>query len=132
MPSKNKSKLNEKVLNRTGDRLREWRKQIPLKSYQLAKVIGISQGSLSEIETNKSLPSAGTLALLHQRTTLDIVWLLTAEGDMVRCRLSKEEKFYIPFMDPQMRKFVKLCTEIFNKASPENKAFIQGFLEGKL
>lgn len=41
-----------------GGRLRKWRKTLPLKSYQLAQLIGISQGSLSDIENNKSLPSA--------------------------------------------------------------------------
>ena len=63
-----------------GSRLRQWRKGLPLKSFQLAKLIRISQGSLSDIENNKSLPSADTIAKLYQHTDLNIIWLLTGRG----------------------------------------------------
>ena len=67
-----------------GQRLREWRKTVPLKSYELAKLIHISQGSLSDIENDKSLPSADTIAKLYQHTALNIIWLLTGKGPMKR------------------------------------------------
>ncbi len=63
-----------------GSRLLQWRKALPLKSFELAKLIRISQGSLSDIENNKSLPSADTIAKLYQHTDLNIIWLLTGRG----------------------------------------------------
>ena len=63
-----------------GVRIRQWRKSILLKSYQLAKLIKISQGSLLDIENSKSLPYADTIAKLYQHNNLNIIWLLTDKG----------------------------------------------------
>ena len=64
-----------------GTRIREWRKaQLPpLKGYELAKMISISQGSLSDIENLKSNPSAITLSKLSEHTTIDVMWVITGE-----------------------------------------------------
>lgn len=67
-----------------GTRLKQWRKFNELRGYQLAAQIGISQGSLSDIENNKSHPSANTLALLHLHTNVNILWLILEEGEMER------------------------------------------------
>ena len=67
-----------------GTRLRKWRITNNLKGYELAKLIGISQGSLSDLENNVSHPSANTLALLYLNTTINIIWLLIQEGEMER------------------------------------------------
>jgi transcriptional regulator with XRE-family HTH domain len=61
-------------------RLRQWRKSLPLKSYQLAKLIMISQGSLSDIENFKSFSLADTIVKLYQYTNLNIIWLFTGKG----------------------------------------------------
>lgn len=66
-----------------GPRIREWRKKIPLRAYQLAKLIKISQGSLSDIENGKSDPSANTIVNLLTITDIDWVWVLTGKhGDI--------------------------------------------------
>ena len=59
----------------TGKRLRAWRKSVPLKLMQLSHLIKVSQGSLSDLENDKSLPSATTLANLSTHTDLNIFWL---------------------------------------------------------
>ncbi len=74
-----------------GDRLRSWRKSIPLKGFQLAQKIGITGPALSELEKNRTLPSAGTLAKLARNSNLNILWLLTGEGDMYREESPDEE-----------------------------------------
>jgi len=71
------------VIEGVGTRLKEWRRSRNLKGYQLAEKIHISQGSLSEIENNKSLPSAETIAKLYKYTDLNIIWLLIDKGPMV-------------------------------------------------
>ena len=65
-----------------GSRLRLWRISNGLKGQDLAAQIGISQGSLSDLENNKSHPSANTLAKLHKRSSINIMWLLTNKGEM--------------------------------------------------
>lgn len=66
-----------------GPRIRKWRKKIPMKAYQLAKLIKISPGSLSDIENNQSDPSASTIVKLLTLTDIDWRWLLTGKfGDI--------------------------------------------------
>ena len=49
---------------KVGDRLRLYRKFLGMKGKEFAKHIKISQGSLSDIENNKSLPSCTTITNL--------------------------------------------------------------------
>lgn len=72
-----------------GQRIRSWRKEQGLKSYELARQLNISSGSLSEIETGKNLPSASTLASIHKNTDLNVGYVLTGQtaGDAPRTLL---------------------------------------------
>jgi len=70
------------VIEGVGSRLKKWRQSENLKGYELAEIIHISQGSLSEIENNKSLPSAETIAKLYKYTKVNIFWLLINKGPM--------------------------------------------------
>gem|GEM_PF-1885241 len=67
-----------------GSRLRQWRKAEELTLMQLAKKLRIGVTTLSEIETDKSFPSAHTLGRLHIRTNLNIFYLMFNEGDMLK------------------------------------------------
>jgi len=69
--------------HKMGTRLRAWRKSQlpPMKAFQLAKLIKISQGSLSDIESNKSLPSGATIHNILVLTDIDLHWLLTGRDD---------------------------------------------------
>ena len=72
-----------------GGRLKYWRKVSRLRLVDVATLIQVSQGSLSDLENDKSLPSATTLTGLCQKTDMNLCWLLTGEGSMV----STEERF---------------------------------------
>jgi len=69
------------ALKEVGTRIRLWRKAIPLKALELAKILTISQGSLSDIENNKSLPSAQTIAAFMSETDINIFYMLTGETE---------------------------------------------------
>lgn len=71
-----------------GKRLRAFRKSLPMKGHQFAHHIGISQGSLSDIENCNSDPSASTIAKIATKTNCDIYWLLTGKKDQKRNRVS--------------------------------------------
>ena len=65
-----------------GKRLKEYRLSIGLNGKQFAEIIGISQSSLSEIETGKNKPSADTISLIVRHTDINPVWILTGEGSV--------------------------------------------------
>ncbi len=121
-----------------GDRLREWRRSIPLKSYELAKLISISQGSLSDIENNKSLPSADTIAKIYLNTNINIIWLLTGRGAMKKKDLPGDEldaSFAYEEteeygQDPNLKELLEKCVRIYNQGDPEKKAHLVGFILG--
>jgi len=64
------------IIGNLGTRIRQWRKEKNMKGYIFAKVIKISQGSLSEIENNKTFPSVNTVAKIHRYTGADINWII--------------------------------------------------------
>ena len=129
--------------NFLGDRLRQWRKSIPMKSYELAKLILISQGSFSDIENNKSLPSADTIAKIYQSTNINIIWLLTGKGPMkkgtrpgeeARTPMAHEEAAAYceesHGKDQSLRESIEKLVRIYNQGDPEKKAHLLGFLMG--
>ncbi len=81
------------VIKGLGSRLRSWRKSVPMKMMELAELIKVSQGSLSDIERAKSNPSAMSLVSLMGKTSLNIHWLLTGiVGDITEGETKKPEQ----------------------------------------
>ena len=119
-----------------GGRLKYWRKVSRLRLVDVAALIQVSQGSLSDLENDKSLPSATTLTGLCQKTDMNLYWLLTGEGSLV----SKEERFQAEssavsslmawMQDKDFRKTVMKLLSIFEKGSSAQKAQIRGFIAG--
>ena len=135
-------KMHEKksgAAKNLGTRLREWRKTLPLKSYQLAKLIKISQGSLSDIENNKSLPSADTIAKLYLYSDLNIIWLLLGKGPMTRDRSAASDMDGDALVqeatedygdDRKLREVVEKSVRIYRRGNQEKRAHLIGFLNG--
>lgn len=122
-----------------GTRLRQWRKTLPLKSYELAKLIKISQGSLSDIENNKSLPSADTIAKLYQYSDLNIIWLLLDKGPMNYERKGVsdlddgalvQEAAQDYGEDRKLRDVIEKVVRIYRRGNQEKRAHLIGFLNG--
>jgi transcriptional regulator with XRE-family HTH domain len=119
-----------------GGRLKYWRKVSRLRLVDVAALIQVSQGSLSDLENDKSLPSATTLTGLCQKTDMNLYWLLTGEGSLV----SKEERpqaetsavsgLMTWMQDKDFRKTVMKLLNIFEKGSSAQKAQIRGFIAG--
>lgn len=119
-----------------GARLRMWRHSNMLRLVDLADLIGVSQGSLSDLENDKSLPSAGTLTGLCVKTDLNIYWLLTGKGPItVKDRVleagSGDDATFMQMMqDKDLRKTVNRLVEVYKKGTPSQKAMLKGFLSG--
>lgn len=71
-------------LKNAGTRLRKWRKSSNLTLCVLSRLIKVSQGSLSDLENNKSLPSADTIYKLWTLTDINIGWLLSGSEKKLR------------------------------------------------
>lgn len=118
-----------------GERIRQWRKTLPLKSYELAKLINISQGSLSDIENNKSLPSADTIAKLYKYTNVNIIWLLTGQGPVKKLTPSEDGEVGAEAMEPygqdqSLKELIEKVVRIYHHGDADKKAHLNGFLMG--
>ncbi len=67
-----------------GKRIKGYRTKKGLKVKEFSEKIGISQGTLSDIENEKTKPSADTLSLLIRHTDINPNWLLTGHGGFTR------------------------------------------------
>jgi len=67
-----------------GKRLAWWRREKDLKGKDLAKILDISSGTLSDIEKGRSFPSGKTFSKLLRLTDINMLWLLTGEGETPR------------------------------------------------
>ena len=130
---------NRGAAKNLGTRLRQWRKTLPLKSFELAKLIKISQGSLSDIENNKSLPSADTISKLYLYSDLNIIWLLLGKGPMTSDRSAAsdlddkaliQETTHDYGEDRKLREMIKKAVRIYRRGNQEKRAHLIGFLNG--
>ncbi|HDH51262.1 MAG TPA: XRE family transcriptional regulator [Nitrospirae bacterium] len=94
-----------------GQRIRKWRKQKGLKLIELARTIGISHGSLSDIETEKTDPSADTLFKFVGNTDINLAWLFTGKGPMESSQMLISEEGYTP-VDDTIGKIILLLKDM--------------------
>ena len=119
-----------------GQRLKRWRKTSNLRLVGLSGKINVAASSLSELENDKSLPSAETLVKLYYNTNLNILWLLTGKGSMIKADNSVEGNgnFYqdvIPSEhDERLKEMIKKLVRIYQHGGLEKVALMKGFLEG--
>ncbi len=76
-----------------GERIRKYRKIKNLTVKQLADIIGISQGSLSDIENNKTTPSSKTFDALFRNTDINPLWLFLGKEPIIRPQNYEEYLF---------------------------------------
>src|ERR1700756_4910300 len=74
-----------------GHKIREFRLAKKLTVKKFAEIINISQGSLSDIENEKTKPSADTIVSITRNTDINPLWLLTDEGEMFNIKKEVEQ-----------------------------------------
>ncbi|MDA8325743.1 MAG: helix-turn-helix domain-containing protein [Nitrospiraceae bacterium] len=67
-----------------GKRIKGYRLKKGLKVKEFSEKIGISQGTLSDIENEKTKPSADTLSLIIRHADINPNWLLTGAGPLTK------------------------------------------------
>lgn len=106
-----------------GDRIKYVRKKNKMNQVEFAKIIGVSQGTLSELEQDKYKPSIETIILIYKHFKVDLEWLLVnlnKENSQTNACISKIED-----------KEVELLT-LFRKLSTRDEDEIIGIIELKL
>ena len=124
------------IISTVGKRLKSWRKHSMLKLVELSKKIRVSQGSLSDLENDKSLPSATTLANLCMFSDINIYWLLTGRGPMIRQEpeLGSDVNFpseYAELMqDRILKELIEKVIRVYRRGDAGKRAHLEGFLVG--
>lgn len=124
------------TITTVGKRLKSWRKHSSLKLVELSKKIRVSQGSLSDLENDKSLPSATTLANLCMFSDINIYWLLTGRGPMIRQDPEQggDVKFpneYAELMqDRILKELIEKVIRVYRRGDAGKRAHLEGFLVG--
>lgn len=89
-------------------------------------MIGVSQGTLSELEQDKYKPALGTIMEIHNKFKTDIYWLATGEEQSQHFEISKrlgetETEFILQFRklkledQDEILEFIKLKINRYDK-----------------
>jgi len=62
-----------------GKRLKNIRKLNSMTQIEFAKLIGVSQGTLSDLEKDRCKPSLDTLVSIRKEFKVDVNWLITGD-----------------------------------------------------
>ena len=126
---------NPIIITTVGKRLKTWRKHSMYKLVELSKKVHISQGSLSDLENDKSLPSSTTLANFCKFSDINISWLLTGRGSMIhrKTKSGGENKFpdeYADMMhDRDLKELITIFVRIYLRGNADKRAYLKKFLE---
>lgn len=106
-----------------GQRIKNVRKRNKLNQIEFAKIIGVSQGTLSELEQNKYNPSIETIISIHNKFKVDIEWLIINQNE--------EDNSEVTYVSKAEGREVELLT-LFRKLTAGDQDEIIGIIELKL
>lgn len=109
-----------------GDRIRLIRKTNRLNQVDLSKMIGRSQGTLSELEQDKYSPSLETILSIHKVFDTDLTWFVLGQ----HCQSADIHDIAL-FQSKLNHNEVKLI-DLFDKLTENDKEEILQFIELKL
>jgi repressor LexA len=101
-----------------GDRFKELRKKFNINQKECASKIGISQGTLSDIESNNTRPSIETLISASRFFNVTTDWLLTGEEHTT----NKKTDLILNDLEEE-------CLHMYNQLTLNNKYRILGSLD---
>lgn len=106
-----------------GGRIKFARKQKGLTQTDIQRLTGISSGNLSDIENDKSMPSASALISLSRELEVSIDWILTGK-EFSKQKAVGNSKDLLPEEIEFIGKFRQL--------TKENQIKVEGIVEGLL
>jgi len=109
-----------------GKRIRKLRKSMGKNTKDFSSIIGISQGSLSDIENEKTSPSSNTLVSISEKTDVCAYWLLCGKHNGI-CFKNYPEHNGAEII-PIMLKII----DLYNNSDENKKSAIQKHLNSYL
>lgn len=106
-----------------GERIKFVRKKNMLNQVEFAKIIGVSQGTLSELEQDKYKPSIETLISIYKDFSVDLEWLLVNSNEVDNSKNT--------YVSKVTGKEVELLP-LFRKLTAEDQDEIIGIIELKI
>ncbi|MDQ1351776.1 MAG: Helix-turn-helix protein [Acidobacteriota bacterium] len=76
-----------------GIRFREFRKAIDKSQKEIADEVRVSQSTFANIEGGKAYPNLSYLLHFSQKYHLDIIWVLTGDGQMLKEKDNPPDKY---------------------------------------
>jgi transcriptional regulator with XRE-family HTH domain len=117
-----------------GKRIQKLRKDNKLTQVQFSKVIGISQGRLSEIEKDKNKPSVDTLESIKQNFNISLDWLIIGNYPISDNSDLLVSDSTVKYGEPDQEQFTNdeiNIISLYRKLSVKEKNKIEGILEMK-
>jgi transcriptional regulator with XRE-family HTH domain len=105
-----------------GDRIRLIRKTNRLNQIEFSSMLGISQGTLSELEQDKYNPSLETILSIQKVFQTDLKWLLLGEIEQ-----KDEGLFRASLNDQELKLF-----DLFGKLTDDDREEILQFIDLKV
>ncbi len=102
-----------------GRRIKEIRIAKELKQEELAKITGVSQGFISDVEKGKKMPGSGFVISLKRCFNINPDWLLTGEGGMFTISSDRGE------IDPITQRILNMLKDM----DAEDKIYILKHIE---
>lgn len=129
---------NDKNSLSIGKRLKKWRNAKGIKAKQLAEILKVAPGRISDYERDKISPSIDTIEKIIEHTDINRSWLLTGEGPMIVEEKKDTSPFKINVLELSTKKFqpiyeyiknfdfifVPAITNIWNKDKNSHDIFI--------
>jgi len=110
--SRKKCPLDE---NSLGGRLRSFREAQKYNIIEFSNLLGISHGSLSDIENNNAKPSFIPINALIRNTDINIYWLFTGKGEPTRNSISEPQEPALK--DPKIKEYIAAALRIFKSGN---------------
>lgn len=108
-----------------GDRIKYARKKKGLTQTDIKEKTGISSGNLSDIENNKSFPSAQALISLKRELGVTIDWILTGEEPVQKEQPPK----YLPEKVGPLTEQEKKIIWMYQQLNPQDKVYVNDTVE---
>ena len=103
------------IMDTIGKRIKYARSKISMSQEVLAERVGLKQGTISDIERDKSNPSIDTLIRIRDVLDVSIDWLLTGEDNNI-----------------SLENDTKKILDMYKSLNEKDKNKIEGIMEEKL
>jgi len=106
-----------------GLKVRRWRQSLqpPMTQRALARLLGVSDGFMTHIETGRTLPSVRTMVSMSRELGVPLTEILTAAGHLEQAVLSPDEILH----DPELRLFFR---DDWPRLSDEEHELLRDFI----